>query len=405
MGIHVRILAGQVGPGAGSHIYHQELARRLAARGHQISVVCFSSTPEVRDSAEVFEIPLADYAGITFFWRTAALFQHRHLSRELKRLDMGPADIVIGGEHLFLRAYRWRFPQTPLIYVPHAPVAAKEINRYDLPPTMAWITSVLYGRMQRWALNDADRTVRFTHLGCDILKFYYGDSIRPRFVVNPVGFELPSLRRKERGDELRLLSVGRLVPWKRIDLALSALARLRRYRWRFDVVGDGEARGSLERQASQLGLDERVQFHGFQPNLSGWYDQADLFLFPSELEGLGFVMLEAMSYGVPCLAIRADLVNSWNANAEIITHGKDGLLTDSEDGYFRQLESVLRDPSQLISLGIAARERIAEHFTWDKHLDRYEELFGELIQERRFRNDGREPREVAARSAKGIFNQ
>jgi glycosyltransferase involved in cell wall biosynthesis len=386
MGIHVRILAGQVGPGAGSHIYHQELVRRLAARGHQISVVCFSSTPEVRDSAEVFEIPLADYAGITFFWRTAALFQHRHLSRELKRLDMGPADVAIGGEHLFLRAYRWRFPQTPLIYVPHAPVAAKEINRYDLPPTMAWITSVLYGRMQRWALNDADRTLRFTHLGCDILKFYYGDSIRPRFVVNPVGFELPSLRRKERvGDEVRLLSVGRLVPWKRIDLALSALAAVRQYPWRFDVVGEGDTRKQLERKVRELGLENRVRFHGYQTDVGQWYEQADLFLFPSELEGFGFVMLEAMSYGIPCLAVRADFVNYWNANSEVITHGKDGLLTADENDYFRQLESVLRDPQQLIPLGMAARERVAEHFTWDKHLDRYEELFSEIIQERRRR--------------------
>jgi glycosyltransferase involved in cell wall biosynthesis len=396
MGIHVRILAGQVGAGVGSHIYHRELACRLAARGHQVSVVCFASSPGVDDVAQVFEFAPRDYSNTRFFWRFTSLLQQRHFTREFMRVNIPPADVAIGGEHLFLRPHHRRFPQTPLIYMPHAPIAPKEVSRYDLPPAMSWVSTSLYGYLQRWGLKHADCTLRFTQVGCEILKSYYGDSIRVRFVVNPAGFELPPLRRERRmGDEVRLLSVGRLVPWKRIDLALSALAALRQYPWRFDVVGEGERRDELERQVRELGLEDRVRFHGYQADIGRWYEQADLFLFPSELEGLGFVMLEAMSYGVPCLAIRADWVNYWNANGEVITHGKDGLLTDGEDDYFRQLESVLRDPQPLIPLGIAARERVAERFTWDKHLDRYEELFSELIQERRFRNRGREPRKVS----------
>ena len=388
MGIHIRILAGHVGLGVGSHVYHYELAKRLARRGHRVSIVCFSSTPTVRDYADVYEIPLGDYASKAFVWRSAALFQYKHLSRELLKLKLKPADVAIAGEHLFLRGFRKKFPETPVIYVPHAPVAPKEILRYNLPPTMLWITSTLYSHLQRWALNNADRTLRFTKVGCEILKRYYGESIRPRFVVNPAGVETPPLRSVDgTGEGIRLLSIGRLVSWKRIDLALSALAGLRQYRWRFDVVGEGEARPTLERQATELGLNGRVRFHGFQPQISEWYDRADVFLFPSELEGFGFVVLEAMSHGIPCIAIRADHVNYWNANAEIITNGKNGILCDGEDDFGRQLEIILRKPQQLTALGVAARARVAECFTWEKHLARYEELFDEIIQERRGTRD------------------
>jgi glycosyltransferase involved in cell wall biosynthesis len=384
MGIHVTILAGKVGTGVGSHVYHQELTRRLAARGHDVSLVCFASGPELSETVKVYQIPCADYTSTTFFWRLASPFQYRHITREFMRLDIPPANIVIGGEHLFLRAYHRRFPQTPLIYVPHAPVAPQEIQHYGMPPSMCWITKQLYSYLQQWALIHADRTLRFTHVACQMLTAYYGSSISARFVVNPVGFDLPELSGvKSVKQEIRFLSVGRLLPWKRIDLALTALAKLQNYRWRFDIVGEGGARPALEQQTRQLGLENRVRFHGFQPDLTPWYEQADFFLFPSACEGLGFVMLEAMSHGVPCLAIKANRIDSWNASAEVVDHGMTGLLATDEADFGRQLESVLRDPQQLLPLGIAARDHVKEHYAWDKHLDYYEALFDELTIERR----------------------
>ena len=380
MSLHVRILAGQVGEGVGSHVYHQELTRRLAARGHEVSLVCFAAAPELRESAKVYEVPCADYTNTTFFWRFASPFQYRHITREFMRLDIPPADIVIGGEHLLLKAHRRRFPQTPLIYVPHAPVAPQEIQRYGMPLSMCWITTRFYSHLQQWALIHADRTLRFSYVACQMLSEYYGRSISPRFVVNPVGFDLPQLPAVKRvNEEIRFLSVGRLVPWKGIDLALTALAKLQNYRWRFDIVGEGEARAALEQQSRQLGLENRVRFHGFLPNLTPWYEQADLFLFPSECEGLGFVMLEAMSHRVPCLAIEANSRNYWNASAEVIDHGRTGLLAANEAEFAAQLKSVLRDPKQLCPFGLAAREHVREHYAWDKHLECYEGLFKELI--------------------------
>jgi glycosyltransferase involved in cell wall biosynthesis len=198
--------------------------------------------------------------------------------------------------------------------------------------------------------------------------------------VNPLAVDLSEVpRRATAREEVHLLSVGRLVSWKGVDTALTALAQLRAYRWRFDIVGEGDSRPQLERQAQELGLTDRVHFHGFQDDLARWYRNADLFLFPSRCESQGLVMLEAMSYGLPCLAIRPDEVRYLNVNDETIDDGRTGLLADDETDFTRKLEKVLKEPAQLDSLGEAAREEIANRFSWEKHLVRYEQLFDELI--------------------------
>ena len=156
-------------------------------------------------------------------------------------------------------------------------------------------------------MNRADRTLRFTDMSCDTLLKRYGRRVRPRFFVNPQATELPPpVGERPADDVVRLLWVGQLIARKRIDLALSALADAPWQSWHFDVVGDGVERPALERQAQELGLADRVQFHGFQADPSPWYRRADLLLFPSWLENFPLTMLEAMetpSPAWPCAAM------------------------------------------------------------------------------------------------------
>src|SRR5213592_3131982 len=111
MTYHVRILAGRVDRGAGSHVYNLELARRMAERGHRVSLVCFEALPEVRRGVEVHTVPQLTEMPEWGLWRFAALRNARHCARGLVRLQLEPADVVIGGEHLFLKPHRRRFPR------------------------------------------------------------------------------------------------------------------------------------------------------------------------------------------------------------------------------------------------------------------------------------------------------
>jgi glycosyltransferase involved in cell wall biosynthesis len=377
---HVRILAGRVDRGAGSHVYHQQLVRRLAARGYRVSVVCFQAVPDVRECAETFEVPLAPYDKARFVWRFTSLLQYWHCTRLLLCQNLPPTDVVVGGEHFFLRGHIRLFPETPWIYLPHSLVVDQEIKSYRLSPVMEAVSTHVYVALQRWALNNAHRTLRFSRQACEALEARYGRAIKPRFFVNPMGIEVPQCDIKaSETTVVRLLWVGQLILRKRIDVALTALAKLRQYNWRFDVVGDGVARERLEDYTRQLGLTDRVQFHGFQADPTPWYRQADLLLFPSWLENFPVTMLESMSHGVPCLAMRGDGFRFHTANAEIIRHGVDGFLADSDEDFCMQLEKLLQNPQALRTAGKAARATVERQYTWDQHLDRYEDLFDELI--------------------------
>jgi glycosyltransferase involved in cell wall biosynthesis len=226
--------------------------------------------------------------------------------------------------------------------------------------------------------------MRFTRRGCEVLSSTYGESIHPRFVVNPPGIDAPEIcGRPGTGEAVRLLCVARLVPSKRISLILNALASFARYRWSLDIVGDGVCRQDLERQARQQGLEERIRFHGHQEALGPCYWQADLFLFPSELENCSLAMLEAMSYAVPCLAMKDDGVRFRNSNSEIIRDGIDGFLAASDEEFTTRLGSLLQEPSRILHAGMAARDHILAEHSWDEHLDVYEGLFLKLEKERR----------------------
>jgi len=114
-------------------------------------------------------------------------------------------------------------------------------------------------------------------------------------------------------NELHMLSVSRIEPNKRIDWILRALEALEhespalseRVDWRLDVVGKGSALDAMQRLATNLGLGERVHFHGYvsDAELATLYETTHLFLMPA-VQGYGIPAIEALSRGIPVLLHR-----------------------------------------------------------------------------------------------------
>jgi glycosyltransferase involved in cell wall biosynthesis len=378
---HVRILAGLLDRSAGSHVYHLELATRLAGRGHRVSIVCFERPEGDREwPFEIVDVPRRRRGPLPGLWRFAAVSDALACSRGLRRARLDPPDVTIGGEHLFLKPHARRFPRAPWIYLPHSLVLDLEIAGYDLPPFAAWTTLRVYDRIQRWALTTADRTVRFTQYACDALAARHGTDVPGRFVVNPPGLDTPAVHASVGTSlPLRILTVGALTPGKRIDVALRALARLADVPWRYTIVGAGGQRDALGRLAEDLGIADRVLFSGQQSDPSPFYRDADLFLLPSRSESLGFVVLEAMSFGLPVLAMRADGRRFFNPLAEILVDGDEGFLAESDEVLPDRLRELLTSPARLTLAGGRARARVQGAFSWDRHLATYESLFDQLI--------------------------
>ena len=106
--------------------------------------------------------------------------------------------------------------------------------------------------------------------------------------------------------ELILLWAGRLIPLKALPLALEAIAKLdRSLAVRLQVVGEGVLREEMESLAHKLGVADRVDFVGAVPwkQMEKYYRGADIFLFTSLRDSFPTVVLEAMAFRLPILAL------------------------------------------------------------------------------------------------------
>lgn len=172
-----------------------------------------------------------------------------------------------------------------------------------------------------------------------------------------------------------VLFVGRLVQRKGVHVLLEALARLDPgLGVRLRVVGDGPERERLRGQAAELGLDQRVELLGFVPaeQLEAELSGCDALVLPAvvdakgDVEGLGVVLLEAMSFGKPVVASRAGGIT------DIVRDGENGLLVPPGDtgALGAALARLAGDPGLARSLGEAGAEDVRERFSWDSILDR-----------------------------------
>lgn len=163
-------------------------------------------------------------------------------------------------------------------------------------------------------------------------------------------------------DALNLALVGRLTPVKGIPVALRALAGLDAPRpVLLHLLGEGPLREALAREAAALGVADRVRWHGFRTDATGWIAHCDALLMPSSHEGLPYVLLEAMACGTPVFASRV------GGLAEVLRDGATGALFPAGDaGALRALIARLAaDPTWGRALGGAARAEQRARYTLD----------------------------------------
>jgi len=170
------------------------------------------------------------------------------------------------------------------------------------------------------------------------------------------------------------LTVASFTPIKDHASLLSAAAPLLRAPdspLHLVFVGDGALRPALERQIATIGLGARVLLAGQQDCVPQWLQAADLFVLPSQSEGMSNAIQEAMACALPVVARRA------GGNPELVEHGVTGLLYDGQDpaGAGPALWRLLRDPGLRARLGAAARARATSRYSLDAMLDAYAGLY------------------------------
>lgn len=184
-----------------------------------------------------------------------------------------------------------------------------------------------------------------------------------------------------------LVYAGRLAPEKQVDFLLRAVVSIcPRFNFFLLLVGSGPSEKALRHLVAVLGLTERVRFAGAVPHeqMSDYYAASDLFVFPSTSDTLGLVLLEAMSVGLPCVAVAV------HGPAEVVNDGVTGFLTPFNEAAFGQaIARLLADERLRHKMGAAAVECARQH----RDRDMGEQLLAayEAARAALFRNGVKEP--------------
>jgi glycosyltransferase involved in cell wall biosynthesis len=203
-------------------------------------------------------------------------------------------------------------------------------------------------------------------------------------VENGVDFSVwrsDSTASKQPERPIHFVFLGRLEDWKAVDLLLEAFAAVvAQTDAVLEIIGDGDIRGELEAQTARLGIDSSVVFSGWlsQEQCALKMQQADTMVFPSLRESGGAVVMEAMAVGLPIVA------TNWGGPAEYV-NSSCGILVEpaSREGFVKGLTNAMlklaQSPELRQSMGCAGRERVREHFDWERKVDRILEIYQQTI--------------------------
>jgi colanic acid/amylovoran biosynthesis glycosyltransferase len=215
--------------------------------------------------------------------------------------------------------------------------------------------------LERWPIDP--RRLHVVHLGVDADHWNRPTSRSPR---------------SERVAEV--VCVAALIPCKGHAWLLRAAALLReRHAMRVTLVGDGECRKDLEREAEQLQLTDVVVFAGAQPHevVRRLVQDADLFVLPCIVDDTGYhdglpvALMEAMAAGVPVISTTVSGI------PELVEDERSGLLVAPRDAgaLARAIGRVLDNPALSRALAEAGRDRVRSEFSLERNATAMRRLF------------------------------
>jgi glycosyltransferase involved in cell wall biosynthesis len=350
----------------------EQLASRLSARGHEVTVYC---RPHVVDAS------LASYKGA-------------HLVH-LRTIQNKYLDTFVHTLRSALHASRVTKPDVALFFIAgnsplclitsrgHIPavinVDGLDSDRRKWPALAKAYLRFAESRAPRWA----DRAITDSHAVADIFERRYGT----RIGVVPYGVEDPGYEGTETLERLGLeprkyiLFVGRLEPENNPHLLVEAFSRIDAERARgmkLAIIGGAPYASDYIRNVWRS-ADPRVVFPGYVFGRGYWELQRHAYLFcaPTEVGGTHPVILEAMAAG-NCV-----LVNDHPPNAETV--GDAGVYFSGRAGVedlTAQLDRLLNDPKLVEKLRGRALRRVRK-YSWEAVTDQYEQLLEEVCDARR----------------------
>lgn len=216
----------------------------------------------------------------------------------------------------------------------------------------------------------------------ETLQFFKLQDNKSKYFVVPAGVDtsrfVPGNIRRAENQDFKIITVCRLASDKNIQCVIKAVRKLsdNGIPVVLTIAGEGAFERNLKNLVSELEIEDRVYFVGRQENIQEWYRESHVFVLPSLYEGFGSVYVEAMSSGLPCIAISNKTGKFSVASDEIIDTGVNGYLMYENDAdelsYY--LLKLYNDPALSLELGKNARHKTETMFSWRKSVEKLLEI-------------------------------
>lgn len=202
---------------------------------------------------------------------------------------------------------------------------------YDPSKKLSPHRNYFFKRVVKFILNSADSLVAQSGNTRDNAIKYYNPN--KEISIIPLGFHPPGLPKKTRkdmgiaDDDFLLITIGRIIKRKAIDVTLNALAELENSRVKMVILGDGPEKEFLEKLCGELGIEKKVKFLGFVDDETkySYLKNSDLFVLTSLHEGFGIVFMESMFMGLPIVC------TNHGGQVDFLKHEENALLINVGD--------------------------------------------------------------------------
>lgn len=172
-----------------------------------------------------------------------------------------------------------------------------------------------------------------------------------------------------------LITISRLNSIKRIDVMIEMFSKIKNKKSKLYIVGDGEELEKLKNITNKLNLNDRVIFtlYKTKEEMKEYLLDSSAFLLASESEGLPMVLLEAMSYGIPCIAF-----NTRSGVSDIIDNNVNGYIIDNRDSkkYIESIDYLLDNKELLNEFGNNAIKK-SKKFTAKEIIKKWQEVLSD----------------------------
>ena len=338
-------------PGGGSERVVAMLANEYVKLGHEVAILLFAGNKTAYELDERVEVVIAgeESSGNPII-RIKRLFNMRRYYKQNKNCCIF-SFCVMGTVFSVLAA--WGIPHRLLVSERNDP------------------TRIKHQKLRNWAYRKAEKLVFQT----EDMKKCFPEDIQVKSVVipNPVGVEMPEPYVGKR--KKWIVSAARLKPQKNHKLLIDAYAQFEKVHsdYELHIFGVGELEQELKIQVKELGLGEKVYFHGFSSNVKAEIRDSAMFVLSSNYEGISNSMIEALAMGVPVISTDCPVGGS----AAYIENGVSGILTPvgDKDAMSEAMIKVANNPEWAEELGKNA-VKIKEIYSLPRVAQRFLEAAG-----------------------------